>query len=43
LRLQVRDLQEKNAPSRIRTCGLLLRREALYRRGNLVPTVNPCK
>ena len=27
-----------SAPSRIRTCGLLLRREALYRRGNLVPT-----
>jgi hypothetical protein len=27
-----------SAPSRIRTCGLLLRREARYRRGNLVPT-----
>jgi hypothetical protein len=27
-----------SAPSRIRTCGLFLRREALYRRGNLVPT-----
>jgi hypothetical protein len=28
----------RNAPSRSRTCGLLLRREALYRRGNRVPT-----
>jgi hypothetical protein len=31
-------LADFSAPSRIRTCGLLLRREALYRRGNLVPT-----